>query len=187
MGSKLTTGGSSPGYDDALARVRRDLAPTLRALDAAAADPLALEDAAPAMPVLQYALHAAGERVLGLDPRPGLEEAHEELAAALAIAREETADVAETLEEHGPAVASHLLWEWRAALFGVRFALGRAAGHRKEAPARAPDLAAAALPVLLLAVGVGGVLGGALADVWPLWSAGLVLVAVSTALSQRRP
>lgn len=183
--SKLGSGAST-GYGDALERVRRDLAPTLRALDAAAADPDALARAGDALPALQYALHTAGERVLGLEPLPGREEAHEELAAALAIAREETADVAETFEEAGPRAAAPLLWEWRASLFGVKLALHGVRQNGPDAPERG-SLARALASVAVLALGVGAVLGGALVDIWPLWAAGLALVALSTGLSRRRP
>lgn len=186
MRSNVRTGSTRPGSRSPVEDVRRELAPTLRALELAAADPLALEDAAPAMPALQYALHTAGERVAGLDPPLGLEEEHEELAVALAIAREETADVAETLEEAGAFAAAPLLWEWRAALFGVRLALARARAA-EEPEGALPGVWRAVLPVALLVLGVGSVLGGALADVWPLWGAGLALVAVSTGLARRTP
>jgi hypothetical protein len=138
------------------------------------------------MPALQYALHAAGERVLGLDPLPGYEEAHEELAAALAIAREDTADVVETLDEAGAFAAAPLLWEWRAGLFGVRFALARA--EQPDALAvPGPAGAHAVWPVVLVGAGVVAVLAGALLEAWPLWVVGLALVVCSTALSWRRP
>jgi hypothetical protein len=175
--------GATRGYEHVLEDVRRELRPTLRALERAAAAPDDLDAAAADLPALQYALHMAGERVLGLEPMPGLEEARDELAVALAIAREETADVLEAVENEDPA-ADALVWEWRAALFGVRLALEHAdASHPAEAPSRPllRDLA----PVVLLLSGVLVVLGGALADLWPVWVGGLVLVALSTGLSRR--
>jgi hypothetical protein len=184
--SKVRTGVGDRAYDSAVDGVRRELAPVLRALETAAANPLALEQAAYTMPALQYALHTAGERVLGLEPLPGHEESHEELAAALAIAREDTADVAETLEESGAFAAAPLLWEWRAALFGVRLALARVEQPESPAPPRT-GLLHAAWPVALLFAGVGCVLAGALVEVWPLWVVGLAFVAASTTLSWRRP
>jgi hypothetical protein len=173
------------GYASAVDDVGRGLLPALRALESAAADPSELEDHGDVLPALQYALHVAAERVLGLDPVPGVEEAHEDLGAALALAREETAAVAEALDEAGAALAAALVWEWRVSLFGVRLALRQL--DARLAAARPVSTRPAYAPVLLLAVGVAGVLGGALAGAWPVWLAGLTLVAVSTGLSQRRP
>ena len=163
--------------------VRRELRPTLRALEHVAAAPDDLAEAAAELPALQYALHVAGERVLSLEPLPGHEEAREELAVALAIAREETADVLEAVESGDPA-AEALVWEWRAALFGVRLALDHAeATNGTKLPER-PGLRELA-PVVTIITGVLIVLGGALADLWPVWAAGLALVALSTGLSRR--
>lgn len=173
-------------YRRAFARLRRDLAPTLDALDQAAADPWALEELSAELPALQYALHAASERARGIDLGIPRAAASDELEAALAAAREETADVAETLEYAGPAAASTLVWEWRVALFAVRLALlelGRPSPEPVDEPLPKP----ARLPVALLAFGVAGVLGGALASLWPVWVLGLALAAASTALSHRRP
>src|SRR5207237_1215891 len=50
---------------------------------------------------LQYRLHAVAERVYGLAPPAGAATAHAELWAALAGARDATAEVAEALEEEG--------------------------------------------------------------------------------------
>lgn len=175
--------GATRGYEHVLEDVRCELRPTLRALERAAAAPEELGEAVPDLPALQYALHVAGERVLGLEPLPGLEEARDELVVALAIAREETADVLEAVENGDPA-AETLVWEWRAALFGVRLALDHAdAAHPAEAPSRPPLRGLA--PVVLLITGVLVVLGGALGDLWPVWVGGLVLVGVSTGLSRR--
>lgn len=176
---------AAQGYESALEHLGRDLGPALRALDEAAADPWQLTARADDLPTLQYALHVASERVLDLPPAAGHEEAHAELGAALAIAREETACVASALEEHGSAGAAPLVWEWRVALFGVRIALRDADGRRASSVPPA-EHAPAYAPVLLLAAGVAAVLGGALAGLWPLWAAGLVLVAASAAASHRR-
>jgi len=181
----IVRAGATRGHGSALEHVRRELRPTLRALETAAAAPDALVDAADELPALQYALHVAGERVLGLGPAPGHEEMLDDLAVALAIAREETADVARALEGADEAAAAPLVWEWRAALFGVRLALERVEAPPPEEPA--PRVLHAALPVVLVAAGIAAVLAGALAELWPLWTAGLGLVATSTALSRRRP
>jgi hypothetical protein len=177
VGSRATQ-----GYESALDHVGRELRPALRALDDAAADLRSLSGSTEELPALQYALHVAAERVLELSPAAGAEEAHADLGAALEIARDETGCVWAALEEHGPDEAAILLWEWRVALFGVRIALREADG---ASPAVEPqeELRSAYLPVVLLAAGVAGVLGGALADLWPLWMVGLALVAASAIVS----
>lgn len=172
------------GYESALEHLGRELRPTLCALDAAAADPCALDVHAEHLPALQYALHVAAEQVLELPAAPGAEEAHRELEAALAIARDETAGVAAALEDPGDDGAAGLVWEWRAALFGVRIAL-RQADSEGTTSASPQELRPAYAPVFLLAVGVAIVLGGALAELWPLWAAGLALVAASVLASCR--
>lgn len=176
---------AAQGYESALEHLGRELRPALRALDEAAADPWALGARAEELPALQYALHLACERLLELPPEAGAEEAHRELGVALAIAREETAGVAAALEELDGDVAAGLVWEWRVALFGVRIALMHADGAGSIAGAQ-EELRPASAPVVLLTLGVGLVLGGALAELWPLWVAGLVLVATS-ALASHRP
>jgi hypothetical protein len=177
VGSRATQ-----GYESALDHVGRELGPALRALDEAATDLRSLSAHTEDLPALQYALHVAAERVLELSPAAGAEEAHADLGAALEIAREETGCVWAALEEHGPDEAAILLWEWRVALFGVRVALRQADG---ASPTAEPpeELRPAYLPVVLLAAGVAGVLGGALADLWPLWLVGLALVAASAVAS----
>jgi len=179
VGSRATQ-----GYESALDHVGRDLRPALRALDEAAADPGSLAAHADELPALQYALHVAAERVLDLPPATGGEEAHAELGAALEIAREETACIGAALEEYDGGGAAALIWEWRVALFGVRIALRRAndGGTGAKPP---EELRPTYVPVVLLAAAVAAVLGGALADLWPLWSVGLALVAASAVASHR--
>lgn len=172
------------GYGTAVGRLRRELRPTLRALDEVAADAALVDADGDSLSGLQYQLHTAAERVLGLERWPELEEAHAELHLALSVAREETADLVEALDEYGATVAASLVWEWRVALFGVRLAL-----HRLDDPAPAPAESAERrqpfLPVVLLALGVAAVLGGALADLWPLWALGLTAVGVSAGRAHR--
>lgn len=180
----ITGAEAAQGYETALDRLRRELGPTLRALEEVAADPAAREELEEELPHLQYALHVAAERALGIRPLAGLEEWHEELQVALAIAREETAQVAETVEDAGPGAADPLVWEWRGALFGVRLALQRLDATAAMA-APQPRAGRGILPVVVLLLGVLTVLGGALAAMWPVWAAGLVLVTMSTALSAR--
>lgn len=180
----VTGSGSAPASARALDRLRRDLQPALLTLDRAAAGLEALEELGDDLPTLQYALHAAAEQALVplLEGRPE-GGAYDELGYALTAAREETADVAEALADGGPAAAAPLLWEWRAALFGVRLALLRIEEvESAEEPDPLPD--ARALPLVLVAAGVAVVLGGALVDSWPLWILGLALVTASTGVSR---
>ena len=79
---------------------------------------------------------------------------------------------------------STLVWEWRVALFGVRIALRRANGSGTGTKPQ-EELRPAYLPVVLLAAALAAVLGGALAELWPLWSVGLALVAASAVASHR--
>jgi len=181
VGSRATQ-----GFESALEHLGRELDPILRALDEAAADPWGLDDRAEDLRARQYALHVASERLLELPPALGTEEALQELGAALAIAREETACVAEALEALGRGGAAELVWEWRVALFGVRLALAHA-NDRSGISSLQPVLQRAYAPVVLLAIGVAVVLGGALVELWPLWVAGLLLVVASALASHRRP
>src|SRR5207237_305321 len=90
--SRRTT--STWGYASALAGLWSDLSRTLARLEAIAGDPEErLEDALETLPPLQYALHRASELVVGIEPPPGAEVAHAELAAALEDARDATAEV----------------------------------------------------------------------------------------------
>jgi hypothetical protein len=180
----ITRSEAAQGYETALEDLRRELGPTLRALEEVAADPGAHDELEVELPHLQYALHVAAERALGIQPLAGFEEPHEELQVALAIAREETAQVVEVVEEAGPAAADPLVWEWRGALFGVRLAFQRLDA---TAASVSPQLTGGRgiLSVSVLMLGVLMVLGGALAAVWPVWAFGLVLVTVSTTLSAR--
>jgi len=181
--------GTATGSDRALDRLRRDLRPTLLALDHAATDPDTLDELADDLPALQYALHLASERalvpLLGGPADGGRDDGvFGELESALAAAREETADVVEMLLEAGPDAAAPLLWEWRAALFGVRLALLRLEQVDADEEPQ-PPADARAWPLLLLGMGVALVLGGAVAETWPLWIVGLGLVTASTGLVRR--
>lgn len=162
--------------EPALGRLRRELLPALAALEAAATDQELLEELEDDLAGLRYALHVAAERVPSPPPWPWVEEQLERLSLALTDARDETAYVAEALAQGGRDAAAVLVWEWRAALFGVRLALrdvdeALLAGPPGLAPPRLE------LPVVPLALGVAAVLGGALAHFWPVWLLGLVVVA----------
>ena len=157
------------------------LAPTLAELDRIAGEPearLAEPGAGAELAALQYGLHAATEHALDID---------DELEQALAEAREATAEVAELLAYGGVEAAAPLVWEWRFALFAVRNAWRRIAERVEPAtsePVAARRNAPALLASGLLALGLLLVVGGALTAEWPLWAAG-VLVVASGALSAR--
>jgi hypothetical protein len=170
-------------YATALDGLWSDLTGALTRLERIAAEPEELdEDTLEVLPVLQYSLHRAGEAIHGLPPLPATAEAHRELAAALEDARDVTGDVAALLELEETDAAAELVHEWRGALFRVRLARRRLI--RVPPPARPsvvePGTTALAAGALgLLAVGTVGFLAGAVLVIWPLWAAGLALVAGS--------
>jgi hypothetical protein len=144
------------------------------------------------LPSLQYALHAASELALGLRPPAGAEIAHAELAAALAGARDATAEIAEVLEHGGGIAAEPLLPEWRGALFRVRLARLRVATP-KPLPAELeiepePTVRGDALAATILALSGATVFAtGATLQLWPVWALGLALFASSILVYSPRP
>lgn len=158
------------------------LASTLRGLEALAADSLRLdEDTVDVLRLLQYRLHWAGEALAGVVPPAGTQELHAELADAIVGAREWTGDMAAALERYGHAGADELLFGWRGALFRVRLARMRLAGATTEGPTE-PITRSAALATAFTLVGVAAFTAGAMIVAWPLWAAGLALVAGGTVL-----
>jgi hypothetical protein len=170
-------------YATALDGLWGDLSGALTRLERIAAEPDELdEDALEVLPVLQYSLHRAGEAIHGLAPLPATAEAHRELAAALEDARDVTGDVASLLEIDDHEGAAELVHEWRGALFRVRLARRRLIRMPAPMPTELdeqPATAAAIASLLLLVVGTIGFLAGAVLVIWPLWAAGLGLVAGS--------
>src|SRR5438477_5093296 len=169
-----TLGTTSPrGYAAAMAGLWIDLQLTLARLDSLAADPEQLLDGHEALPALQYELHCAAELASGLTPPEDAALVHEEIAEALAEARELTSEIADALAHGAPEAAAPLVWEWRGALFRIRLARLRlerpraadvaALGPGSPRPARAPLLAAGAV-----AVGSALVLVAALLGLWLL-------------------
>ncbi|HEY0417409.1 MAG TPA: hypothetical protein VGC78_13580 [Gaiellaceae bacterium] len=174
-------------YAEEMGELWTELQLALTRLDRLAAEPQRLDDAAEAsLARLRYALHLASEHAYGVDPPAGAESAHAELSAALAAARDATAEVAEALVDQGVEGVQPLLPEWRGALFRVRLARMRLAPPVRPAPADdagPPDGVARPLAAFLLAL--GGALafaGGATLAVWPLWALGLVAVCGSVVL-----
>jgi hypothetical protein len=174
--------GTGEGYATEMGELWSGLARTLSRLDRIAAEPERLDetDEVDALRRLQYGLHAASEHAYGLVPPTGAETAHAELRAALAGARDATAEVVEAVDAAGPEAAALLVHEWRGALFRVRLARLRLAGPRRvvvRPPAAEPRELAAPLVAFLLALGgaVTFVLGATIGP-WPLWVAGMLAV-----------
>jgi hypothetical protein len=177
------SGGIGERYATQVGALWTGLARTLAHLERLAADPASLddEDVVASLKLLQYRLHVASEDAYGISPPSGVEPVHAELAAALAGARDSTAELVESLEEDGLESALLCLHEWRGALFRVRLARLRLTVPAPEVPepppterpagARAPLLA-----VLLAVIGAAAFLTGAALDIWPLWAVGLTAV-----------
>jgi hypothetical protein len=125
--------GSPRLYAAAMGGLWTDLELTLARLDVLAADQERLLEDRNCLPGLQYDLHRAAELVRGLTPPAGSAAVHDEVAQALAEARELTAEIAEALACGGTEAAAPLVWEWRGVLFRVRFAR-----HRLERPRLQP-------------------------------------------------
>jgi hypothetical protein len=170
---RQTLGTGSPrAYAAAMAGLWIDLELALARLDALAADAERLLDDCDTLPALQYELHCAAELVSALAAPEDSAAVHDELAEALTEARELTAETAEALAHGGLDAAWPLVWEWRGALFRIRFARVRlerpraapaAVADASSKPAGAPVLAAGAV-----AVGSAMVLGAALLGLWLL-------------------
>lgn len=176
-------GATREQYATALDGLWNDLTGALVRLERIAAEPDELdEDALEVLPVLQYSLHRAGEAIQGLAPLPASVEAHRELAAALEDARDVTGDVACLLEIDDYFGAAELVHEWRGALFRVRLArrrLIRLPPPLQRELEEPPTTTAVALALSLLAAGTVAFLAGAVLVMWPLWAAGLGVVATS--------
>jgi hypothetical protein len=173
--------GDRQRYATKIAGLWRGLSEALDSLEHLAADPadrLADPDELDGLPRLQYTLHAASEIVAGIAPPVDAEMTHAELAAALAGARDATAEVAEAVAYGGPEAAEPLVYEWRGALFRVRLARLRLAPVPEErvAPPADPNRVAARAIVLTLTGAIVVALGSLFGE-WPLAAAGLTVVA----------
>ena len=187
--------GQREGYAAALTGLWKRLSWALTELESIAGDPAELFDedsVLDRLPSLQYALHAASDLALGLRPPAGAEIAYAELAAALAGARDATAEIAEVLEHGGGIAAEPLLPEWRGALFRVRLARLRVATPKPlpaeletepEPTARGDALAATVLAL----TGATVFATGATLQLWPVWALGLALFASGFLVYSPRP
>jgi hypothetical protein len=177
-----TRAGTPEQYAEEMGELWTGLTRTLGRLDRYAAEPERLDDdhVESSLRRLQYALHLAREQTYGVEPPEGAATAHAELAAALASARDATADVAEAVAEWGADGVQPLLHEWRGALFRVRLArLRLAAPEHHEVAAQAPPREGLGKPLfafLLALVGALAFVAGATLGEWPLWVVGLVAV-----------
>jgi len=97
-----------------------------------------VEEHSDELPGLQYSLHAGAELAVGIEPPPAAEDLHEELVAALAEARDATAEVAYAMEIDEVDGVEPLLPEWRGSLFRVRLARLRALERTNALAAEAP-------------------------------------------------
>jgi len=171
------------GYATQVGELWSGLAQTLARLESLAEEPARLDDdAIDRLRSLQYRLHSASEYTLGLSPPVAAEPAHSELAAALASARDATADIVAAIEGSGPRAVDNLLYEWRGALFRVRLARLRLAGPRKPVvapPEELPKLGAPLLATALSIAGAGIFVVGATLGPWPVWVAGMLAVCLS--------
>jgi hypothetical protein len=173
--------GERQSYATAIAGLWNGLTRTLTRLEQIAADPdasLAETETVDSLPGLQYTLHAASEAVAGIAPPAEAQSSHAELAAALADARDATAEVAEAASGGGAEAAWPLVWEWRGALFRVRLARLRLAPVPESV--QAERYASTPVAVTAVALALGGaivVAVGALLGLWPIAAAGVTVVA----------
>jgi len=179
------TGGIGERYATQVGALWTGLARTLSELDQLAEDPAQLDDEASLDLVrrLQYRLHSASEHAYGLAPPAGIEPVHTELAAALAGARDATAELVEAVDLGGAEAAAPIVHEWRGALFRVRLARLRLGTPPKRADEREPkpkrSLRRPLLAFALTALGSVAFAAGAVGGPWPLWAAGLLAVCAS--------
>jgi hypothetical protein len=148
-----------------------------------------VDEHAEELPGLQYALHAGAELAVGIDAPVTAATLHADLVAALAEARDATADVSFALEYGDPEAVEPLLLEWRGALFRVRLARlralerSRAAVEERTSPAARPrerhdrTAISAVVATILILGGAFLFTAGAVLVAWPVWAAGLALFA----------
>jgi hypothetical protein len=185
--------GEPQGYTAAVADLWERVGAALARLERIAESPAELlgEELLDELPGLQYSLHAGAELAVGIEPPPAAEPLHAELVAALAEARDATAEIAAALETGENDLVAPLLPEWRGTLFRVRLARlrtverqGAAAtpadarrrrGRPKAEPERTPP--SAIIATVLVLGGAFLFTAGAVLVAWPVWAAGLALFA----------
>src|SRR5262245_54692950 len=166
------------GYAGTMAGFWSGLSGTLRALDVIAADGDRLDQGAVGpLRTLQYRLHWSSELLDGVRPPAGARDAHDELLDSLAEARDATAEIVEAIGLGGQDAAARLIFEWRGALFRVRLARMRLGVQPEPEPSASRRPYGAAAATALAVLGAAAFLAGAVLIVWPLWAAGIALVA----------
>src|SRR5918992_623225 len=180
------------GYAEAVSHLWERVGGALVRLERVAESPAeaGTDDFLDELPHLQYGLHAAAELAVGIDAPRGAEMLHQELVAALAEAREVTAEAGRALEKGDHELVEPLLPEWRGVLFRVRLArlraIERTALPREGSSAAIPQRpgarrkrapVAAVLAGSLIGSGAFLFTAGAVLAAWPIWSAGLGLFA----------
>ena len=150
-----------------------------------------VEEHSDELPGLQYSLHAGAELAVGIEAPPTAQDLHEELVAALAEARDATAEVAYAVEIDEAEGVDPLLPEWRGSLFRVRLARLRALERTNALAADTPAPArrerrkpeqegtswTAIVATILILGGAFLFTAGAVLVAWPVWAAGLALFA----------
>jgi len=167
-------------YAGTMAGFWSGLSSTLRALDSIAADPILLDEGSVgALRTLQYRLHRSSELLHGVEPPAGSRDAHDEFRDSLIDARDTTAEMIDAIELCGSEAAEELLFEWRGALFRVRLARLRLGAQPESEPETRPEPKAysAATASGLAVLGAVAFVAGAALILWPLWAAGVALVA----------
>jgi hypothetical protein len=187
---RTVRGGERQAYTAAVTdlweRVGTALTRLERVADASSAE--LVEEHAEELPGLQYALHSGAELAVGIDAPDMAATLHAELVAALAEARDATADISYALETGDPEAVEPLLLEWRGALFRVRLARLRAlersralvAERPRRTSRREPDDRIAVSAIVATVLILGGAFlftAGAVLVAWPVWAAGLALFA----------
>jgi hypothetical protein len=179
--------GVREGYAAALADLWRGLQPTMTNLDSLAATPAEelLDRGGELLPKLQYELHAAGELALGIEPPPGTEVQHGDLAAALGNARDATAELLAAVESGSLEDVAGLTYGWRATLFEVRLArlrLGaaaRSAAFFEGIERRRPFERGALVACVLVLLATCAMVASALLTFLPLFLVGVIFVAAA--------
>jgi hypothetical protein len=191
---RTVRGGERRQYAAAVADLWEELGTALTRLERIAEAPpeRVLGDAWEELPSLQYHVHSAAELALGFQPPPGARAVHEELVAALAQARDATAQVIGAAESYDDELVEQSLPEWRGALFRVRLARLRALerlsmplrlerAESAQAPQhRAGTMSSPAAAIVATCLAVAGAMlftAGAVLAAWPVWAAGLALFA----------
>jgi hypothetical protein len=179
--------GTREGYGQALAELWERLGRAMSDLDALAATPAEqlLEEAGPLLPRLQYDLHLASETALGLTPPPESEQGHEELAQALVLARDATAELLDAVEAGDLEAAAGMTYEWRGALFAVRLArlrltaADRSAAFFERIEHRSGFRRTAVATGLLVALALAAIVAGSVAGLSPAVAGAVVLLAAA--------